>query len=155
MRGLAAFTLAGPALVLILAIAGLRGGAAAVPMATVPLGVFCAIALSCAHSLGLGKEQRRAFLATLEKPSRIHGMNKPPRVQLFGGWCYALMGSGLVALCTVALARSAGDPGNVAAAGVIALVGLLILWAGLRRAADYQLQHDAWQESRDNFGVGQ
>lgn len=155
MRGLAAFTLAGPAVVLILAIAGLRGGAAAAPIATVPIGVLCALALSCAHSWGLGKEQRRAFLATLAIPSRIHGMNKPRLAQLIASWFYALMGSGLVALCTVALARSAGNPVNAGAACVIGLVGLLILWGGLRRASDYQLQRDAWQESRDNFGVGQ
>lgn len=153
-----AFTIAGPALMILGALFGLTGNDLAALASTLPLGIVACMSFLGAHSWALGRQRRIAFLSTLEKPSRLHRLNKPQWTQLAAGWCFGLLGTGMAMLATGSLCRANIRPDLVVVAAMLGTVGLCLLWAGLRRVGDYQLQHDAWRESRpshESAGVRQ
>lgn len=145
---LVAFTLAGPVLMILGALFGLTGNALAALSATLPLGIVASLLFLGAHSWALDRQQRRALLDILGRSSRLHGLNKPQWTQLASGWFFGLLGAGNVMLATACLLRADSRPGLAVVAAMLGVAGLGLLCSAMRRVGDYQLQHDAWRESR-------
>ncbi|MBE7490703.1 MAG: hypothetical protein HS108_02905 [Planctomycetes bacterium] len=107
------------------------------------LGVAAMLVLALCHRMARGAMDRRALLATLAKPSRIHRLNRPLVRMLAAAVTQCAVGTLVVCVSVFALAKT--EP-MLLLATLAGGFGLCLLLAGLRRASDYDLLRDAWRD---------
>jgi len=100
-----------------------------------------------ARVISLRMAARREMLAALSISSRAHRLFKPSPVMLVTGWATLVLACLVQLISAAALGAFDSAEPKLGMAAMMFLIGMALLWRGLRRVTDYRLLHDAWLEA--------
>lgn len=115
--------------------------------AMILLGVATTMVTGLCRVIGMRMAARQEMLAALAIPSRAHRLFKPSAVMLVTGWATLMLACLVQLISAAALGAFDSAQPRPGVAGLMFVIGMMLLWRGLRRVTDYRLLHDAWLEA--------